>query len=520
MDDVLLAELVDVSAAVAATAARSKKIALIAALLTRAGAGDAAEVEIATAYLAGDVRQRRTGVGWAGLRDLPPPAPTPSLTLQAVDAAIELIAGVSGSGSQARRAAALAELFAAATADEQQFLVALLTGELRQGALEGVMLDAVAKAAGVGARTVRQAFMARGSLPPVASIAMREGAPGLEAIELAVGRAVQPMLAQPAPSVADAMAKAAPAGGECAVEWKLDGIRVQLHRDGDTVAVFTRTLDDITSRVPELVAAARTFEARAFILDGEAIALDEHGRPRPFQETAARTSSKLEVERLRVDVPLSLFVFDVLQRDHEVVRALPASQRQHVLEELVPAAYRVPRVVTADPQEASALFADAIAHGHEGVVVKALDAPYEAGRRGAAWVKVKPRHTLDLVVLAAEWGHGRRRGFLSNLHLGARDDDGGFVMLGKTFKGLTDQLLAWQTERLLELETGRDAYTVFVRPELVVEVAFDGVQASPRYPGKVALRFARVLRYRPDKRAADADHLAAVLAVQAGGAHP
>lgn len=505
----LLAQLVDVSERIAATSARSGKVALIADVL-RAACDD--EIEIAVAYLSGELRQRRTGVGWATMRDLSGAVTEPQLQLVEVDAAFGDVAAVAGAGAQSRRTQLLGRLFARATASEQRFLRALIGGELRQGALEGVMLDAVAKAAGLPMAAVRRAAMLRGSLPAVATVALHGGVEGLDAIGLEVGRPVQPMLAQSASSIVDALAKVSPA----ALEWKLDGIRVQLHRHGEQVRVFTRTLDDITERVPELVEAVRCLDVREVVLDGEAIALDEHGRPRPFQETAARTSTRLDVETLRTTVPLTVFIFDVLQLEGESLVARPAHERQVALETAIPKQLRVPRLVTDDPAEATAFFADAIAHGHEGVVVKSLDAHYEAGRRGAGWVKVKPRHTLDLVVLAAEWGHGRRRGLLSNLHLGARDDHGGFVMLGKTFKGLTDELLAWQTEQFLQIETHRNASTVFVEPELVVEIAFDGVQTSPRYPGGMALRFARVLRYRPDKRADDADHIDAVRAIHAG----
>jgi DNA ligase-1 len=379
------------------------------------------------------------------------------------------------------------------------------------------MTDAIGKAFELPLADVRQAVMVRGELPAVATVAAREGGAGLAAIDLQVGRAVQPMLAQSAPSVAAAMEKLG--GGTnrlVAVEWKLDGIRVQAHRDGDRVNVFTRTLDDITARVPEIVDAVSALDVHDVVLDGEVIALDDSGRARPFQETAARTSSKLAVDQLRERIPLTVFVFDVLHLDGEPLLRLPAERRQRELEHVVPAELRVPRLVTDDPGAAVEFFADAIARGHEGVVIKSLAAPYEAGRRGAGWVKVKPRHTLDLVVLAAEWGHGRRRGTLSNLHLGARDPAGGFVMLGKTFKGLTDEMLAWQTREFLDRETHRDSYTVYLRPELVVEIAFDGVQTSSRYPGGVALRFARVLRYRPDKTADQADLIDDVLAIREG----
>jgi DNA ligase-1 len=297
---------------------------------------------------------------------------------------------------------------------------------------------------------------------------------------------------------------------EAAVEWKLDGIRIQAHLDQGSVRLFTRTLDEITGRLPEVVAALAKLPVRAAVFDGELIALRADGRPLPFQDTAARTAS----QGTAATVPLSVFLFDALHLDGADLIDLPAWRRHAELTWAVPPELLMPRLVTGSAAEAEAFFADAIAHGHEGVVVKALDAPYAAGRRGAGWIKVKPRHTLDLVVLAVEWGHGRRRGWLSNLHLGARDPDtGGFVMLGKTFKGLTDELLSWQTTRLLALEDHRDAYTVYVRPELVVEIAFDGVQRSPRYPGGLALRFARVLRYRDDKSAAEADTIDTVRAL-------
>jgi ATP-dependent DNA ligase I len=509
---VLLADLVAVSDSVAATSARSAKIQLIAGGLQLAGD----EVELAAAYLSGELRQRRTGVGWAALRDLPAPAAHPQLTLTDVDSAFDAIAADSGAGTTARRTTLIGVLFAAATAAEQAFLRALVTGELRQGALDGVMVDAIATAAGVPLAEVRRAFMVRGALAPIASVAILDGVDGLRALELEVGRPVRPMLAQSAPDIATALAQTASAGEPAAVEWKLDGIRVQVHRSGSDVRVFTRTLDDITGQVPELVEAALALDVQTIVLDGEAIALDEHGRPRPFQETAARTSSRLDVPTLRASVPLAVFMFDVLHLDGRHLLDLPAAQRHALLAGVVPENLRVPRLVTDDVGAAERFSADAIGHGHEGVVVKSLQAPYEAGRRGAGWVKVKPRHTLDLVVLAAEWGHGRRVGVLSNLHLGARDGTGGFIMLGKTFKGLTDEMLAWQTEQFLARETRRDSYTVYVRPELVVEIAFDGVQTSPRYPGGVALRFARALRYRPDKLASDADDIDAVLAIHSG----
>jgi DNA ligase 1 len=499
---VLLAELVATSAAVASTRSRLAKIAALADCLGRAAPD---EIPIAVSYLSGELRQRRSGVGWAALRDLPQPATGPSLELADVDRAFARIEAASGAGSAAVRRAELAALFARATAEEGRFLTLLAGGELRQGALAGIVTDAVAAAAGVDAAAVRRAAMLAGDLPAVALAALTEGADGLRGFHLQLGRPLQPMLAKTAPSLAAALEGAAPA----AVEWKLDGVRIQVHRDGDDVRVFTRTLDDVTARLPEVVEAALALPVRSVVLDGEAIALRADGRPQPFQVTGSRFASRLAVAELRRRVPLTPVFFDLLQLDGADRLDAPGSERAAALEAVVPVDWRVRR--SLDTGEAT--LAAALAAGHEGVVVKALAAPYEAGRRGAAWVKVKPVHTLDLVVLAAEWGHGRRQGWLSNLHLGARGPDG-LVMLGKTFKGLTDAMLTWQTERLLELEVRRERHVVYVRPELVVEVAFDGVQTSPRYPGGVALRFARVLRHRPDKPATQADTLEAVLAVR------
>jgi DNA ligase 1 len=498
---VLLAEVVAASHAVAETSARTRKVEVIAELLRHAGPDEA---PVVVPWLSGELRQRRTGVGWATLKDVPGPAAAPSLVVSEVDQAFEAISGLSGAGSAGERRRQVGELFARATAQEQQFLRGLVSGELRQGALEGVMTDAVARAADVPLAEVRRAVMLCGTAAPVAVAALTQGRAGLAGFSLQVGRPVQPMLASTASSVDDAMEKL----GEAAVEWKLDGIRVQVHRDGDEVAVFTRSLDDITGRVPELVATARSLPARQFVLDGEAIALRDDGRPRPFQETGARAASR----GARQPVPLSWFVFDVLHLDGDDVLDRPGRERHALLEQLLPDELRVPRLVTTDAGAARAFFDEVVARGHEGVVAKSLAAPYEAGRRGSGWLKVKPVHTLDLVVLAAEWGHGRRQGWLSNLHLGARGADGGFVMLGKTFKGLTDALLRWQTEQLLAREVSRNDWQVFVRPELVVEIAFDGVQRSSRYPGGVALRFARVLRYRDDKTPAGADTLETVRA--------
>jgi ATP-dependent DNA ligase I len=505
---VLLSEIAETSRAVAATPARRAKIDLLAECLRGAGAD---EVAIAVAYLSGELPQRQIGVGWAALRERPAPAADATLSVAEVDAAFTEIGRVSGKGSVATRRHLIGGLFARATEEEQSFLIRLLSGELRQGALDGVMADAIAAAATVPPAEVRRAVMFRGSLGAVAATALAEGREGLRGFGLEVGRPVKPMLAASAASVDAALEKVCPA----AVEWKLDGIRVQAHVAGGHVALFTRTLDDITARVPEAVSAIGALPVRTAVFDGELIALRPDGRPHPFQVTSARAASH-GAPGTEPDVPLSVFLFDVLHLDGADLIDRPGEERHAALAGVVPEPLRMPRVVTASAEEAAAFFRDALAHGHEGVLVKSLDTPYTAGRRGAGWIKVKPRHTLDLVVLAVEWGHGRRRGTLSNLHLGARDpESGGFVMLGKTFKGLTDEMLAWQTERLLALEERRDEWTVHVRPELVVEIAFDGVQRSSRYPGGLALRFARVLRHRPDKTAAEADTIESVRATAA-----
>jgi len=508
----LLADLVDASTRAAQTASRLGKRDAIAACL-RAAAPD--EVEIAVAFLSGERRQGRLGIGYATLSELRGGgAAAPSLTLREVDDAFARIAATKGKGSAAERGAQLAALFARATRAEQDFLVRLLVGELRQGALEGVMIEAIAAAAGVAVADVRRAAMFAGDLGAVARAALTAGAAGLARFAIELQRPVQPMLAQPAEDIADALARL----GTAAFEWKLDGARVQVHKAGGDVRVFTRNLNEVTAAVPEIVEAVRAAPARELILDGEAIALAADGAPQPFQVTMRRFGRKLDVDALRAELPLAAFFFDVLKRDGESLVDRPARERFAALADAVPSALVVPRLVTSDAAAAQAFYADALARGHEGVMAKALDAPYEAGSRGAAWLKVKRAHTLDLVVLAAEWGHGRRRGWLSNLHLGARDPAGGFVMLGKTFKGLTDELLEWQTRELLAREIGRDDDTVYVRPELVVEIAFNDLQASPQYPGALALRFARVKRYRPDKRPEDADTIDAVRAIYAAQA--
>ena len=507
----LLHEIAQASADVTATSSRLAKVSRLAECLAQASPD---EVAIAVAYLSGVLPQGTIGVGWAALRELPPPAASPpTLELLEVDAAASRIAGIAGAGSQAARRDELAALFGRATEPEQRFLTGLLLGELRQGALEGVMVEAVARAAEIPAAQVRRAVMLAGDLGTVAASAIGEGEDGLSRFGLTLLRPVQPMLAQTGDDLDDALGRIHPA----VVEWKLDGARVQVHRAGEEVRAFTRNLADITDRIPEIVEAVSALSVDSIMLDGEAIALDADGRPRRFQQTMSRFGSKVKVEELRKDVPLSPFFFDCLHVDGEDLIDRPARERLAALEQHLPEALRVPGIVTDDTGEAQRFLEDALARGHEGVMVKALDAPYEAGRRGAGWLKVKVAHTLDLVVLAAEWGHGRRQGKLSNLHLGARDPERDtFVMLGKTFKGMTDEVLAWQTERLQELETHRDSHTVYVRPELVVEIAFDGVQTSTRYPGGMALRFARVKGYRPDKRADEADTIETIRAIHAG----
>jgi DNA ligase-1 len=527
-----LATLVDTSRRVAATRGRRDKIALLAELF--AGV-PASEIELAVSYLCGVVRQEKLGLGWAALqaasdatagpgrlaasadadtlfaaatsgeptdRQIEPPAA--AVELAELDAVLERIARTTGKGSADTRRRLLTDLLTRLGEEERQFLFGLVMGELRQGALEALVLEAVARAAGLPVSDVRRAAMLTGDPPHVARAALTEGAAGLARFAVQLFRPVQPMLAGSADTAAEALAEL----GEAALEWKLDGARVQIHKSGDDVRVYSRRLNEVTPAVPEVAEAVRALAARELILEGEAIALRPDGVPHPFQTTMTRFGRRLDVERVRDTVPLTLFLFDLLYRDGRSLLDEPLALRATSLADIVPTSLRAPRLVTASPDAAERFLADALARGHEGIMVKALDAPYEAGRRGRRWLKVKPVRTLDLVVLAAEWGHGRRRGWLSNLHLGARDDRrGGYVMLGKTFKGMTDELLAWQTARLQELEVSRDGHTVHVRPELVVEVAFNDLQASPQYPGGLALRFARVKGYRPDKTAAESDTL-------------
>ena len=510
----LLIDVATASADVGASSARLAKIARIADLLARAGEhGDARLVAVVVSWLSGELPQRQIGVGWAALRSLPAPAHEPTLTVTGLDAAFTEIGAVAGKGSQGRRAGLVADLFAAATEPEQMFLRRLLGGELRQGALAGVMADAVAKATGLPATSVRRAAMLGGDLPAVAAAALSGGESALAEFTLRVGQPVGPMLAQTATGVADALERL---GGEGVFEAKLDGARVQIHRAGDDVSIYTRSLDDVTARLPEVVEATLALPVTDLIADGEAIALRADGRPHRFQVTASRfgrgggrgtKDRSIDVAAARAAQPLSVFFFDILHLDGVDLIDEPTRDRLSALDAIVPSQQRVDRLTTSDADAAQRFLDATLAAGHEGVMAKSPAAPYEAGRRGAGWLKVKPVHTLDLVVLAVEWGSGRRTGKLSNIHLGARDPStGGFVMLGKTFKGMTDAMLDWQTTRFTELADGpTDGWVVKLRPEQVVEIAFDGLQTSSRYPGGMALRFARVLRYRDDKGPAEAD---------------
>jgi DNA ligase-1 len=508
----LLADLVTTSRRVAATRSRTEKVGVLVELLRRL---TAEEIEVAVSFLTGTPRQGRIGLGGAAVRGAwqESAAAVPELSLGEVDAAFAAIAATAGRGSTGERGRLLATLLARATREEQELLVRLIFGELRQGALAGIAVEAVAAAAAVPAGEVRRALMMAGELAPVARAALLEGRPGLARFRLQIFRPLQPMLAQPAADTGEALERL----GAAAFELKLDGARIQAHKTGGEVRVYSRLGNDVTAAVPEVVEALQEAPARQLVLDGEAIALRAPGRdsaPYPFQVTMRRFGRKLDVARLCGELPLTPFFFDLLHLEGDDLLDLPASERFAALAAAVPG-LTVPRLVTAAAGEAEAFLGEVLRRGHEGLLAKAMDAPYEAGRRGGSWLKIKPAHTLDLVVLAAEWGHGRRRGWLSNLHLGARDPDGGgFVMLGKTFKGLTDEMLAWQTAKFQQLALGtEEGWIVHLRPEIVVEIAFGDVQESPHYPAGMALRFARVKRYRLDKTAAEADTIDTVRAL-------
>jgi DNA ligase-1 len=501
-----LNDLVTTSNAVAAASGRLDKIGLFADLLRRLAPD---EIVIAIAFLSGEPRQGRLGVGGAaiwGARDTPA-AESASLQLIDVDEAFAQIASTKGKGAGVGKGQQLRELLRRGTAAEQDFLTRLLFGELRQGALEAVLVDAVARASGLSSPAVRRAVMMAGDLAPVAHAALTSGEPGLSAFAVRLFQPVQPMLAQPAADVGEALDRF---GADASLEWKLDGARIQVHKQGSDIRVFSRTLRDVTTAVPEVVDALSTLGVEEMIADGEVIALRPDEAPQPFQVTMQRFGRKLDVARMRREIPLTPFLFDCLYVNGDSLIDARQETRVERLAQAAPSLV-VPRLVRPAPEAAARFLEETLNRGHEGLMVKSLDAAYAAGRRGQQWLKVKIARTLDLVILAAEWGHGRRTGWLSNLHLGARDPaHGGFVMLGKTFKGLTDEMLAWQTSRLQALELSRDRHTVFVRPELVVEIAFNDVQESPQYPGGLALRFARVKGYRPDKPASEADTIDAV----------
>jgi len=508
----LLAELVQASQRVGATAARRVKVSELAALLKLLTPD---ELDIGVHYLSGEIPQGKIGIGYAAVRATAatPAAEAATLSISEVDGKLSALAGMRGSGSAARRAAALQELFARATEPEQQFLLRLLIGELRQGALAGVMVDAIAAAAELPIATVRRAAMYSKSLGLVDSAALRTGLEALAKFQLELFSPVSPMLAQTAADVAEALREIR---GAAAFEWKMDGARIQVHKLGEDVRIYTRSLNEITAAIPEIVELARTFAEHTLVLDGEAIAVDASGRPHPFQVTMRRFGRKLNVEASRSALPIDAFFFDCLRFGAESKATCTTQERFAALTRAVPASRLIPRLVTDSEPAARAFYEAALAAGHEGVMAKALDAPYEAGNRGASWLKIKRVHTLDLVVLGAEWGYGRRTGKLSNLHLGAMDPASGeYVMLGKTFKGLTDAMLTWQTQEFLAREIRRDAGTVYILPELVVEIAFSDLQASSRYPGGLALRLARVKRYRDDKRVEDADTMEAVRKIYA-----
>lgn len=508
----LLANLVATSQRVGATPGRLAKIRELAGFLRSLGPD---EIETGAHYLSGEIQQGRIGIGYATLRDAAggSAAEVGQLSLAEVDAALTELAGIRGTGSTAKRATALGSLFSRATRDEQQFLLRLLTGEIRQGALAGVMVDAIAAAAQMEVAPVRRAAMYSKSLGAVARVAMLEGAAGLANFHLQLFSPVSPMLAQTAADVEEALEALE---GEVAFEWKMDGARIQVHKVDAEVRVYTRNLNEVTEAIPEIVEKVRALPVRTVVLDGEAIAFDARERPHPFQVTMRRFGRKLNVEESRAKLPIRAFYFDCLHYENQSIEDQPTTARIEALMKAVPNSELVPRLITRSADAAREFYEAALLAGHEGLMAKSLDTPYEAGNRGAGWLKIKRAHTLDLVVLAAEWGHGRRTGKLSNLHLGALDPaTGEYVMLGKTFKGLTDAMLEWQTRELLARESHRDQWTVYVRPGLVVEIAFSDLQESKRYPGGLALRLARVKRYREDKRASDADNMESVRRIHA-----
>lgn len=495
-----LAEVVETSRRISGTTKRLEKAELLAHLLRRLAPEEA---EIVVSFLSGATRQGRIGLGYATLKGaIGTPSPEPTLEILDVDRALDSYSKIRGTGSEARKREQLAGLMSRATEPEQLFLIRLLTGELRQGALEGIMLEALAKASDVPVERVRRAAMMAGGIPALAHSVLERGAEGLEQFELQLFRPAQPMLAQTAEDVGEALGEL----GEAALEYKFDGARVQVHKSGDQVAVYSRNMNDVSPAVPEVVSAVRGLPVHDLILDGEVLSLDENGRPRAFQVSMRRFGRKVNVAELQDELPMTPFWFDLLYLNGSPMLDEPQSKRFEELGRLVSGANLVPHLTTRDAEAAEDFLHKALAAGHEGIMAKSTEAPYAAGARGQSWLKIKQARTLDLVILAAEWGNGRREGYLSNLHLGARDlEKGGFAMLGKTFKGLTDEMLAWQTAELLKIEIARDRWAVHVEPKIVVEIAFNEIQVSTRYKSGLALRFARVKRYRPDKAVADSD---------------
>jgi DNA ligase-1 len=496
----LLADVVEASRRIAATSRRLEKTDLLANLLRRLSPD---EVDIVVPFLSGSVRQGRVGIGYSRLRDaLSSPATEASLQVFDVDRALDEFAAAKGSGSEQRRNEVLRTLLERATEREQQFLIGLFGGEIRQGALEGIMLDSIGKASGVAPERIRRAAMLSGSVVATARAALEQGESGLATFDVQLFRPIQPMLAGSAEDPADAIAEL----GEAALEWKLDGARIQAHKSGDQVAIYSRAMNDVSAAIPEVVQAIRALPADDLILDGEVLSLDSNGRPQPFQISMRRFGRKLDVANLLEELPMTPFWFDVLYLGGKPVIDEAQAQRFAELSKLVPENNRIPSTIPSSAEEADEFFRNAIERGHEGVIAKARNAVYAAGARGQSWLKIKRARTLDLVILAAEWGNGRRQGWLSNLHLGARDTEkGGFAMLGKTFKGLTDEMLRWQTEQFLKIEVARDRHTVYLEPKILAEIAFNEIQVSPRYPSGLALRFARVKRYRTDKVPSEAD---------------
>jgi DNA ligase-1 len=493
--------LVEISEQISATTRKKQKVSLIAGMLLQAR-GE--EIALAAHYLSGQIRQGRIGVASkilrGALQDLSPSPPP--LHLIDVDRFFEVIARESGPGSTKRKVQALCELLSRCNQRERAFLIRLIMGELRQGATEGLMLEAVGQASSLSHQRLRQALMFSGDIGEVAQVALEEGPSGLARFGPSLFHPISPMLASPAEGAEEAIARL----GEAGWEYKIDGARVQIHKQGDDVQIFTRHLKQVTESVPEIVHLTRKFRVEEAIFEGEIIALRGDGKPQPFQTTMRRFGRVKDVAKLQKLIPLTPYFFDLLLLDGEPLFELPYQKRIERLARNIPSEHMVPRIITADAKKARDFLLSSLEAGHEGVMAKALHSPYVAGQRGFNWLKIKPAKSLDLVILAAEWGHGRRRGYLSNLHLGARDPEGGrFVMLGKTFKGLTDEMLHWQTRRLLELEISRDQWTVYVKPELVVEVAFGDLQQSLHYPAGLALRFARVKQFRRDKSAHEAD---------------